>query len=169
MALGLAGLDAAGLSDRELCGNIALLGEGVPFPQGTVRENIAASLRGITDYSVVEAASDALLHRSILGRTAGYDTPVASLSRGERVLLEFACAFARGTPFLVCDSLTGVLDRETEGRLLRALRRRGVGAVLLTGDAALLRRGDLACRIQNGQVTLRERSELIDEEVYSLA
>lgn len=162
-------LDAAGLSDRELCGNIALLGEGVPFPQGTVRENIAASLRGITDYSVVEAASDALLHRSILGRTAGYDTPVASLSRGERVLLEFACAFSRGTPFLVWNGLTELLDRETETALLQALRRRGLGAVVLTGDPQLLRQGDLVCRIRDGRVVLRERGELMAGEVHSHA
>ena len=156
------------MGEKEICKNITLLGRGLPFPGGTVRQNIAAGFPNITDYAVTEAASAALLHESILQRKRGYDTPAATLSEGEQVLLEFACAFARGTPFLVCDSLTGRLDRDTEGRLLHALHRRGVGTVLLTGDAALLRRGDLACRIQEGQVTLRERSELIDEEVYSL-
>ena len=156
------------LGEKEICRHITLLGGGLPFPGGTVRQNIAAGFPHITDYAVVQAASDALLHESILQRRDGYDTPAATLSAGEQVLLEFACAFARGTPFVVCDGLTDILDRDTEGRLLRALRRRDVGAVLLTGNAALLRRGDMACRIENGQMTLRERSELVDEEVYSL-
>ena len=149
--------------------NELVAGGGVPFPRGTVRQNIAAGLPGITDCAVAEAAADALLHRSILLRRDGYDTPVSTLSSGERVLLEFACAFAGGTPFLVCDGLTGRLDPETEERLIRSLRRRGVGAVLLTEDLTLLRKGDLACRIDGGQVTLLERGELVDEEVYSLA
>ena len=164
----LGSVNAAELGSREVCGNITLLGGGVPFPEGTVRENIAAGIRSITDYAVMEAASDALLHRSILLRGRGYDTPVRSLSEGEKILLEFACAFARGTPFLVCDGLTGRLDAETEDQLIGNLRRRGVGAVLLTEDQNLLRRGDVACRIEEGRTTLRERGVFVEEEVRSL-
>lgn len=156
------------LSDREICESITLLGGGIPFPQGTVRENIAAGFRDITDYAVMEAASDAMLHQSVLLRADGYDTPVSTLSSGERVLLEFARAFARGTPFLVCDGLTGVLDGKTEDRLIRNLRRRGIGAVLLTEDTALLPKGDIVYRIEAGRTALRERAEFVEGEVYSL-
>lgn len=158
----------ADLSDREICGNITLLGGGIPFPHGTVRENIAAGLQNITDYAVMEAASDALLHRSVLRRTGGYDTPVSTLSSGERILLEFARAFSRGTPFLVCNGLTRELDGKTEDQLIRNMRRRGIGVVLLTEDAALLPKGDIACRIENGQTVLRERAEFVEEEVHGL-
>ena len=158
---------AGDLSEEALCGSIALLGVGLPYPRGTVRENIAAGLRDITDYAVMEAASDALLHQRILGRAGRYDTPVSTLSEGERILLEFARAFARGTPFLVCRGLTGVLDPETEDRLIRNIRRRGVGAVLLTEDRTLLRKGDIVYRIEGGRTALRERAELV-EEVDSL-
>lgn len=160
--------NAAELSDREICGTITLLGGGLPFPRGTVRENIASGFQGITDYAVMEAASDALLHQSVLLRSGRYDTPVSTLSEGERVQLEFARAFARGTPFLVCNDLTGILDPETEDQLIRSLRRRGVGAVLLTGDRTLLRKGDIACRIEDGRTALRERTEIVEEEVYGL-
>lgn len=157
------------LTEQERCRNIGLLGGGIPFPAGTVRQNIAAGLPQITDYAVVEAASDALLHTSILQRREGYDTPASTLSEGERILLEFACAFARETPFLVCNGLTERLDPDTEDRLLQALRRRRVGAVLLSGDPAQMQKGDLVCRIEHGQVTLRERGALIQQEVFSLA
>ena len=157
------------LGERERCQAVTLLGGGLPMPHGTVRQNIAAGFPDITDYAVVEAASDALLHPSILRRHEGYDTPAATLSAGEQVLLEVACAFARGTPFLIVDGLTDQLDPETEQQLFHALRRRGVGTVILTEDPDRMRRGDLACRIEHGQVTLLERSALIDEEVVSRA
>lgn len=156
------------LSDQEIRGSITLLGGGIPFPKGTVRENIAAGLRDITDYAVMEAASDALLHQSVLLRDSGYDMPVSTLSAGEQVLLEFARAFARGTPFLVCDGLTAMLDEQTEDRLIRNLRRRGIGSVLLTQDAALLPKGDIVYRIEEDRTTLRERSEFVEREAYSL-
>ena len=160
--------NGADLSDREIYESITLLGGGLPFPRGTVRENIAAGFPDITDYAVMEAASDALLHQRVLLRSERYDTPVSTFSGGERVLLEFARAFARGAPFLVCNDLTGCLDAETEDQLIRNLRRRGMGAVLLTGDGSLLRKGDIACRIVDGRTALRERSEFV-EEVYDLA
>lgn len=161
--------NTAELSDREICEHISFLGDGVPFPRGTVRENIAAGFSNITDYAVMEAASDALLHQRILLRTTRYDTPVAALSEGERILLEFARAFAKGTPFLVCNDLTRRLDAQTEDQLIRNLRRRGIGTVLLTEDRALFRKGDLVCHIEEGRTVLKERTEIVDEGVYSLA
>lgn len=162
--------NAAELGEEALYSCITLLGRGVPRPSGTVRDNIAAGCGSITDYAVVQAASDALLHESILLREQGYDTPVSTLSAGEKVLLEFACAFARGTPFLVGDGITQVLDPGTETGLLQAIRRRGVGAVLLTKTPDLLRQADVVCRIEAGRLTLRERAEFLDwEEVSEFA
>lgn len=163
-------INAAELSEEALYASVTLLGHGVPRPSGTVRDNIAAGCGSITDYAVVQAASDALLHDSILLRDQGYDTPVSTLSAGEKILLEFACAFARGTPFLVGNGITQVLDPDTEAGLLQAIRRRGVGAVLLTKTPALLRQADVVCRIEAGRLTLRERSEFLDwEEVSEFA
>ena len=155
------------LSEQEICGSITLLGDGLPFPRGTVRENIAVGFDKITDYAVAEAAADALLHQRILMHTGGYDTPASALSDGERTLLAFARAFARGTPFLVCNGLLETLDVETADNLIRNMRRRGIGVVLLTSDPSLLRRGDMACRIEAGQLILRERADFV-EEVHSL-
>mgnify|MGYP000002026620 FL=1 len=109
-------------SSQDVFQNVMMLGESLPFPQGTVRENIAAQKEDVSDQAVAEAASQALLHESILRHKDGYDTPVQELSRGERVLLEFARAFVRGTPFLICPGLTRGLSRETEGELLSSLR-----------------------------------------------
>lgn len=156
------------LGEDEIYANIALLGNGLPAPSGTVRENISAGSREMTDYAVVEAASAVTLHQSILLRRKGYDAPVSSLSDGERVLLEFACAFARGTPFLVASDITDRLDRATVHDLMQAMRRRRIGAVLLTGEEDLLREADQICRIEEGRMTFLEQAEFMDWEVHSV-
>lgn len=162
------GTDVQELREEELYRRIALLGRGIPLPYGTVRENIAAGCGGISDFAVVQAASDALLHDRVLLREKGYDTPARLLSSGERVLLEFACAFARGTPFLVADACTRQLDPETERRLLDRARSRGAGVVLVTDREPFFRWADTVCRIEGGQVTLRERVEIVDWEGETL-
>ena len=160
----LGSVDAAELDEETVYSSVTLLGQGIPRPSGTVRDNIAAGCGSITDYAIVQAASDALLHESILLREKGYDTPASTLSDGEKVLLEFACAFARGTPFLVGDCITQAFDPDTETGLLQAIRRRDIGAVLLTQTPELLRQADMVCRIEAGRLTLRERAEFLDWE-----
>lgn len=159
------------LREEELYRNVVLLGRGLPLPWGTVGENIAAGGGNISDQDVAAAASDALLHRRILLRGEGYGTPASELSEGERVLLEFACAFARRVPFLVVDRCIQVLDPETQGRLLAAARRLGVGTVLVTGGPEPAPWADAVCCIREGRVVLSERSEIVNWEgrnvVYS--
>lgn len=162
------GADIWTLREEERYRLITLLGRGLPMPYGTVRENIAAGCGGISDFAVVEAASDALLHQRMLLRDRGYDTPAGQLSSGERVLLEFACAFARGTPFLAADACTGLLDPGTERALLDAARRRGVGVALVSDQGRPFRWADAVCRIEAGRVTLMERTEIVDWEGQAL-
>ena len=147
------------LGEKEAVRHVRLIGEGLPFPEGTVRENISAG-RSLTDYSVMEAASDAGLHRSVLLRESGDDARADTLSEGERVLLEFACAFAAGIPFIVAGDVTRALDAGTAGALVDSVRRRGVGAVFLTDDPAVTDRADMVCRIENGRAALPERTGL---------
>lgn len=156
--------DMAKENSQDVFQNVMMLGGSLPFPQGTVRENIAAQKEDVSDQAVAEAASQALLHQRILQHKEGYDTPVRDLSRGEQVLLEFARAFVRGTPFLICPGLTCGLSRETERELLSSLRQQGIGIVLLTQDRGLLRQCDIACRIEKGRMTLRERGEFVEED-----
>lgn len=164
----IGGTDVQELREEELYQRVTLLGRGIPLPCGTVRENIAAGCGDISDFAVVQAASDALLHERVLLREKGYDTPARLLSTGERVLLEFACAFARETPFLVADACTRQLDPETERKLLARARSRGAGVVLVTDRGPFFRWADTVCRIEEGRVTLRERMEIVDWEGQTL-
>lgn len=156
------------LREEELYRRVTLLGRGIPLPHGTVRENITAGCGDISDFAVAQAASDALLHERVLLREKGYDTPARLLSSGEQVLLEFACAFARGTPFLVADTCTQRLDTETERKLLAGARGRGAGVVLVTDRGPFSRWADTVCQIEEGRVTLRERVEIVDWEGQTL-
>ncbi len=163
-AVYLGGIDTRELREEDRYRCVALLGRGIPLPHGTVRENIAAGCGDISDLAVAQAAFDALLHERILLREEGYDTPASALSDGERTLLEFACAFARGALFLVADACTDRLDPETERMLMAAARGRGVGVVLVTDRAEPFRWADAVCRIEEGRVALLERAEILDWE-----
>jgi len=160
----LGGIDARELREEELYRCVALLGSGIPLPHGTVRENIAAGCGDISDFAVAQAASDALLHERVLLQEEGYDTPASALSDGERVLLEFACAFARRAMFLVADACTDRLDPDTERALMAAARGRGAGVALVTDRAEPFRWADAVCRIEEGRVALLERAEIVDWE-----
>lgn len=152
------------LEEEELYRNVVQLGRGLPLPRGTVRENITAGRQGVPDQKVAAAASCALLHRRVLLRKEGYDTPASALSEGERVLLEFACAFAREIPFLVADQCVRTLDPETQRLLLEAARRRGVGVILVDDGPEPVRWADAVCCIKEGRVVLSERSEIVSWE-----
>lgn len=152
------------LGEEELYRNVVQLGRGLPLPRGTVRENITAGRQGVSDQKVAAAAGCALLHRRIMLRKEGYDTLASTLSEGERVLLEFACAFARETPFLVADQCVRTLDPETQRKLLETARRRGAGTVLVDDGPEPVRWADAVCRIREGRVVLSERSEIVDWE-----
>lgn len=167
-AVYLDGVNLQELREEELYRRVTLLGRGIPLPHGTVRENITAGCGDISDFAVAQAASDALLHERVLLREKGYDTPARLLSSGEWILLEFACAFARGTPFLIADACTRRLGPETERKLLDAARSRGVGVVLVGDRGAPFRWADAVCRIEEGHVTLMERVEMVDWEGQAL-
>lgn len=160
----LGNTDLCALREEELYRSVTQLGRGLPLPRGTVRENITAGRESIPDQAVAAAAGSALLHGSILLRKEGYDVLAANLSEGERVLLEFACAFAREAPFLVVDECIRKLDQETQRRLLEAARQRGAGVVLVGRDGETVRWADAVCRIREGRVTLLERSEIVSWE-----
>ena len=83
-------------------------------------------------------------------------------------MLEFACAFARETPFLVADRCVRTLDPETQRLLLEAARRRGVGVVLVDDGPEPVRCADAVCCIREGRVVLSERSEIVSWEGEAL-
>lgn len=116
-----------------------VLDEDSYFPALTVREHLVLTARG-HGVAGAGAIADELLDRFGLGGHAG-SLPNA-LSSGQRRRLLLAAGFARPHRLLVCDEPEQRLDpqmRADLAQMLAAEAANGVGVVIATHDAELLR------------------------------
>jgi ATP-binding cassette subfamily B protein len=94
----------------------------------TVRENLALGRPSAGESEVVEAATVACVHESILDFDDGYDTRVGergvTLSGGQRQRVALARALLQDPAILILDDALSAVDTETESMILSALRQR---------------------------------------------
>ena len=109
------------------------------FPHLTVRENMAAFELGTCRNFFLRSAlpDDAHIrkHLASVGLDCSLDERVASLSVGQRQLLEIARSLAQNARILVLDEPTAALTRTEAATLLSTLaelRRRGVGILYIS-------------------------------------
>jgi putative ABC transport system ATP-binding protein len=153
------GVDAAGLSDREL--SLLRAREiGFVFQQfflaehATVRENVADGLlyAGVPADERFSRADEALEHVGLSGRASFKPT---KLSGGERQRVAIARALVGRPAIVLADEPTGNLDSAT-GRsimkLIRELNAAGATILLITHDAGLARRLPRKIRVLDGRV-----------------
>jgi ABC-type multidrug transport system fused ATPase/permease subunit len=116
--------------------NISLvLPESVLF-EGTIRENIALGRPGASEAEIVDAATKAHIHETIMALPEGYAARVReqgkNFSSGQRQRLAIARAILRDTPILLLDEPTASLDVEAEAEVMHALETLIQGRTVLT-------------------------------------
>jgi ATP-binding cassette subfamily B protein len=93
---------------------------------GSVRENIAYGLKGVTEDDIRRAATLANIHGEIMSMPNGYDTQVgergAKLSGGQRQRLAIARIFLRRPRVIILDEATSALDNINEQAVTKAIR-----------------------------------------------
>lgn len=123
----LDGVDIRNLEKNFLRENIAMVLQDTHLFSGTVRENIRYGRLDATDEEVYAAAVTANADRFIRRLEHGYDTVLsgdgASLSGGQRQLLNIARAVISKAPILVLDEATSSVDTRTERQIEQALQR----------------------------------------------
>ena len=124
------GTDVADVALASLRRQIGVVTQETVLFRGSVADNIAFGLDGVTRGQIIEAAKRAHAHEFILAlhgdrHADGYDADLAeqgaSLSGGQRQRLAIARAILRDPSILILDEATSQIDAESEAQINAAL------------------------------------------------
>jgi ATP-binding cassette subfamily B multidrug efflux pump len=125
---------------------------------GTIAENIRLGAAEIGEERMVAAARDVNVLEFVEGLAKGFDEPVlergASLSTGQKQLINFARALAYDPRILILDEATSSVDTETEQKIRLALERmvEGRTSVLIAHRLSTVQRADVILVMHKGQL-----------------
>ncbi|WP_132004898.1 ABC transporter ATP-binding protein [Mesobacillus foraminis] len=125
--------------------------------EGTIRENIVYSRKGVT-HEEVEAACKAVgLHHFIQTLPMGYDTVLddkANLSAGQKQLITIARAMVEDAPLLILDEATSSVDTRTEVLIQEAMDKLTVGktSFVIAHRLSTIKNADLILVMKDGDI-----------------
>jgi len=154
----LDGVDLREMDLGELRRHFAVVLQDPFLFTGTIAENIRLGADEITEARMVEAARDVNVLDFIESLAAGFNEPVlergASLSTGQKQLINFARALAYDPRILILDEATSSVDTETEHKIRLALERmvEGRTSVLIAHRLSTVQRADVILVMHKGQL-----------------
>ncbi|MCL2707400.1 MAG: ABC transporter ATP-binding protein/permease [Dehalococcoidia bacterium] len=125
--------------------------------EGTVKENIAFSKKGVMLEDVIAACKTVGLHHFIMTLPNGYDTVLndkASLSEGQKQLLTIARAIIKNSPLLILDEATSSVDTRTERIVQEAMDRLTSGrtSFVIAHRLSTIKNADLILVMKDGDI-----------------
>ena len=125
--------------------------------EGTIKENIIYSKKGVTDEDVVRACKAVGLHHFIKTLPQGYDTVLgdnAALSAGQRQLLTIARAMVENAPLLILDEATSSVDTRTELLVQQAMDNlmKGRTSFVIAHRLSTIRNADIILVMRDGDI-----------------
>lgn len=106
------------IDPAELRRHFAYISQDVVLFNGSVRDNICASMPNASEEQILQAAKSAGVHDFISHHPMGYDAPVGEhgegLSGGQRQAIALARAMLIDPKVLICDEPTNAMDMQAE-------------------------------------------------------
>jgi ATP-binding cassette, subfamily B, bacterial len=131
----------------------------------TLRENLRLARPGANEDEIVEAATIAAIHESIIDFANGYDTLVGergvTLSGGQRQRVAIARALLKQPDVLILDDALSAVDTETESMILDALQQREgrQTTILIAHRVSTVMHADQIIVLESGRITQRGTHE----------
>lgn len=125
---------------------------------GTIAENIAYGLSGISDEAIAEAAIAAEAMEFIEKMPLGFATRIGErgqkLSGGQRQRLALARAILKNPPILILDEATSAVDNETEAAIQRSLDvvSKNRTTIVIAHRLSTIRQADCIYLLENGRI-----------------
>lgn len=160
--------DIRQIRPSDLRRNIGAVLQDVCLFSGSIRENIALGLQGVSDDDVLAAAKIAGVHEFVGASEAGYDRVLTErgegLSGGQRQAIALARALASKPSMLVLDEPSSALDTQAEAQLIARLdaSTKGKTLVVVTHRTTMLRLVERVIVLDRGRVVIDgKRDEII--------
>lgn len=152
------GVDIATLDVRRLREAIGYVPQRPLLFNGSVRENIAFGLEGVTEDELARAARLAQARPFIEDLPSGFETEIGDhgvrLSGGQRQRIALARALLKDPPVLILDEATSMYDLEGEAAFIEACKTALVGrtVIIITHRPASLALADRILHLDEGRI-----------------
>ncbi len=159
--------DIRQIKPSDLRANIGVVLQDVCLFSGSIKENIALGLEGVSDDDILEAAKIAGVHEFVGASSGGYDQRLAErgegLSGGQRQAIALARALAPKPSMLLLDEPSSALDSNAEAALIARLHKATQGRTLLivTHRMSMVRLVDRIIVLDQGRVIVDGARETV--------
>lgn len=125
--------------------------------EGTIRDNIVYSKKGVTEDDVVAACKAVGIHHFIQTLPEGYDTILHendNLSAGQKQLITIARAMVENAPMLILDEATSSVDTRTEIQIQEAMDKLMAGrtSIIIAHRLSTIKNADLILVMKDGDI-----------------
>ena len=151
-------VDITDVTQQSLRRSIGTVFQDPALFSGTIRENIAYSLKNATNTDIEQAAKAANAHVFISKLAKGYDTEIGErglkLSGGQKQRIAIARALLKDAPILILDEATSSLDSKSEQMVQEALKRlmKGRTTIIIAHRLSTIEHVDKIITIKNGTI-----------------
>ncbi len=152
-----AGEDISNITPFELRKRVSIVPQAPMLFTGTIRENILAGNRDLSEEEMCECARIAMADEFVTASKDGYDTMLGqggiNLSGGQKQRLSIARALASKPELLILDDCTSALDALTEAKVLDRLRSgiSHMSCILISQRISTVMRTDKILVLANGR------------------